>query len=180
MFNKITKFFISIIFASTLMINQSNAATITQDLLFIEDGSTVTELIGSLTISTLDLDNFDETDTWIDFTLLGFGTITQAQADALSPTLFGSFLAVADPSDPWAGIELLMFDVTESMYGQFHFNGIADVLAGDHFLDVFQTGVIDPIFYGELFLGNASVIPEPAIMAMMLLGLALLSRRLSR
>jgi len=180
MLNKIKKLISLVILAGTLTLNPSQAATITQELLYIPDGSTIVESLGSVTVSTLDVNEFGDIDKWLDFTLQGSDVITEAQADIIDPSLFGMFVAIVDIVDPWAGFDILEFDVTESTSEIFSYSGISDAAIGSFLIDIFNISTGDLVGFGTLSLGAVSVVPEPGVITLFFIALLLLSRRLSR
>jgi len=178
MFNKLTTLIASTLLASVLVSTSASAATITQEILFTEDGTTEVQSLGSVTISTLDIDSFGDTTVWMDFSLAGFDLYTEDQADAVNPDFFGSFLAVANAADPMAGIEYLMFDVTEMLNSTLTFNGeVESGTAGviDIFLDGSDGSQL--VMFGDLMLGDVTVVPEPGTIALMALGLGVAGLR---
>lgn len=176
MFKKITITLASAMLLFITTTSQSNAALITQDLLFLEDGATETTVAGSITISTNHLDSFGEAFQWMSFTLFGSQMMTEMD----DPSLFGGFLAIADASNPMAGLEFLSFDVTDANTQSISYNGISDPFNDDHFLDIFNLSDSSLSTFGELSFGDVSVVPEPSAFALMALALGLISLRLKR
>ena len=175
MFKKITTLLASTLLLSTVMANSANAATITQELLFIEDGETVAEIVGSVTISISSLDEFGESTSWLDFSLFGMDILTEAEADATDPLLFGEFIAIADVTNPFAGLEFLLFDVTDFATHLIAFDGLVDAVFDDHQFSRFDDSNLT--VFGELFFGDVTVVPEPGMIAIMSLGLGFMVLR---
>jgi len=154
------------LFAST-----SNAALITQDILFddLTTADVIYETIGSITVESDNADSFGTISTWESFSLFGLDMITEVEANG-DFTLFGLFEAVVDDTNLNAGIEFLNFDVTESTWAFYNFSGFYDSFAGGDFVDVFDFGG-GVYFFGELALGDASVVSEPSMFFLFFAGL---------
>ncbi|MDO7086578.1 PEP-CTERM sorting domain-containing protein [Pseudocolwellia sp. AS88] len=157
---------------SLFTIGSANANLIIQDILF--DDATTTEVlfetIGSITVDTQDSDGFGTINTWVDFELFGFDMITEADA-AGNFALFGLFEVFVDLNNISAGIEFLTFDVTESNFLFYNFQGLVDTaFGGNFFIDVFDFGGGLYVF-GDLALGQASVVSEPSMFLLFFTGL---------
>lgn len=181
MYKKITTVFASAILLCILSVSASTAraAIITQELLYKENGTTEFIPIGQVTISTLDLDPvFSEATQWLSFDLFGFDMITEQQADdAGDPLLFGEFFAEADPTDPWAGLSAISFDVSDHPAADFAYQGIIDPFLGDMFLNIFDRSNNQITDFGMLDFGRVSVVSEPHVMLLMFASLGLLRLR---
>ena len=156
----------SLSFVST----SANAELISHDLLL--DGG----VVGSITVDTADGFGdgfgFKEIYDFVDLTIFGRD---------MSAAVF-DFFVIVDMFNVDAGIEFLAFD-TDSV-DAFAFQGVYDAFAADpaveNFLDVFDVFVDPaiPVLFGELSLGDATVVPEPhAALSFLTAGLALFVRR---
>ncbi|WP_426358404.1 PEP-CTERM sorting domain-containing protein [Pseudocolwellia sp. HL-MZ19] len=157
---------------SLFTIGSANANLITQDILFDDLSSTdvLFETIGSITVDTQDGDGDGYINTWVNFELFGFDMITETDA-AGNFSLFGLFEAFVDLTNVSAGIEFLTFDVTEDSSSFFNFQGLADTaFTGGNFIDVFDSSG-NVFIFGELALGQASVVPEPSMFLLFFTGL---------
>jgi len=157
---------------SLFAMGSANANFVTQDILF-DDGNTtevVLERIGTITIETTDADEFGLISSWVNFELFGFDMITEDEANG-DFSLFGLFEALVDVNNLKAGIEFISFDVTESQDNFFNFQGLVDTASGSSFfVDAFDfSGGL--YAFGDLSLGEASVVPEPSVFLLFLTGL---------
>jgi hypothetical protein len=108
---------------------------------------------------------------WVDFELFGltFWTEEESNADPLSYSMFGFFVAVFDTNNLAAGIELLEFDVTENTFDFYAFNGSIDTFSPPGLLDIFDpTGALYD--FGELAFSEArlTAVPEPTSLLLFL------------
>lgn len=156
----------------TLFTTVSNAAFITQDLIFddLNTANITYETIGSITVDTDKADANGIINSWEDFSLFGRNMITEDEANG-DFTLFGLFAADVDSTNLNAGIEFLTFDVVESTDSFFNFQGLVDTATGNNFIfDVFDfNGGL--YTFGNLALGNASVVSEPSMFLLFFSGL---------
>lgn len=172
MFKKLLKNTLLTLSISIATITTANADLITQDIIF--DDATTTEVlfetIGSITVDTNESDGFGLISSWVDFQLFGFDMITETEANG-DFTLFGAFEVFVDLTNITAGVEFLTFDVTESSSQLFNFQGLVDTATGaNFFLDVFDfSGGL--YAFGDIALGNASIVPEPEMFFLFLTGL---------
>lgn len=155
---------------------QANAALITQDLIEVaSDGST--GIIGSITIDTNGalydpVFGTGEVLSFVSFNFLGYDI----------PAEDGySFQAIFDTNNIYAGIEFLDFDVDFFLPGavDWAFQGYFDAFDNPDFnyFTVFDNESDDLLFVNGLALGQASVVSEPAALAMFGLMLGLLGMR---
>ena len=184
MFNKIilkAVFVLSVAFSAFA----ANATLIKQDLIFTSldgfyfpPGEEV--VLGTISVHTWSLGSTGYVENaWFDFVIDGVDVLTPADADAIGdPLLFGGFAAQVDMANLEAGFEFISFDVTD-WYG-WESQGIVDASAGFGFLEIFDYFSGDIVDYGDLRLGTASVVSEPAAAFLMLGGLiAMFARRRS-
>jgi hypothetical protein len=158
-----------------LSAGSANAALISHDILF-DDFTTndvVFEKIGYFVVDTNKADDWGLITSWEEFQIDMFGSsfnfLTEAEADVIDPFLFGYFEAFLDPSNAFAGVEAIAFDVTENTALSLNFNGSFDFATNSGILDVFDstTGFESA---GNLQLGNVKV-PEPPMLLLFLTGL---------
>jgi len=141
----------------------ANAALITQDLI----SDTAGGIIGSITIDTVGVDEFDTVNSWVSFDFFGF----EAETAFL-------FAAVIDTNDFYAGILSLDFDVNDSCSGcEWAYNGFAG--AGiNGMVDIFDIASGDIMFFADdVVLGQATVVPTPATLVLFLTAVAGLASR---
>jgi len=141
----------------------ANAALITQDLI----SDTAGGIIGSITIDTVSVDEFDTVNSWVSFDFFGF----EAETAYL-------FAAVIDTNDLYAGILSLDFDVNDSCAGcEWAYNGFAG--AGfNGMVDIFDIATGDLMFFADdVVLGQATVVPTPATLVLFLTAVAGLASR---
>ncbi|GGO63301.1 PEP-CTERM sorting domain-containing protein [Bowmanella pacifica] len=151
----------------------ANAALITQDLIEVAlDGST--GVIGSITINTDNalvdpVHGTGEVLSFVSFNFLGYDI-------PVDDSIF--FQAIFDTNNIYAGIEFLDFDIDFSLPG-WAFQGYFDAFDNPDFnyFTVFDSGSADLLFVNGLALGQASVVSEPATLAMFGLMLGLLGMR---
>ena len=164
MLNKlILRAFLSLSLAFSF-IGAANAALITQDLI----SDTAGGVIGSITIETLGIDEFDSVNDWVSFEFLGF----EAETSFL-------FSAVIDTTNLYAGILSLDFDINDQCPGcEWAYNGFVESGFGGA-VDIFDANTGDLIFFaGDLTLGQATVVPTPATLVLFLTAIAgLVARR---
>lgn len=160
----------------------SNAALITQDLIFddLTTAEVVFETIGTITVDTTKADPSGVINSWEEFSLFGLDIITEEQANDPSSTqygLFGLFAAEVDETNLNAGIEFLTFDVIESAFEFYNFSGLVDTATGDNFIfDIFDfNGGL--YAFGDLALGDASVVSEPSMLILFMSGLFIMFSR---
>jgi len=134
----------------------ANAALITQDIISDSLG-----VIGSITIDTVAVDEFDSVNDWVSFDFFGF----EAEESFL-------FSAVIDTTDFYAGILSLDFDVNDLCFScELAYNGFIEAGFGGA-VDIFDPTSGDFIFFtGDLSFGQASVVPEPSALILLLTGL---------
>lgn len=162
MLNKFIKNTILTISLSLFTMVSANANIITQDILFddLQTTDVYFETIGSITVDTNESDSFGSITSWVEFELFGFDMITETEA-AGNFLFFGLFEAFVDLNNITAGIEFLTFDVTESAFSFYNFQGVVDTaFGGNYFIDVFDLGGGLYVF-GDLALGEANVVSEP-------------------
>ena len=149
----------------------ANAALVTQDILFTSDGVTQ-QLLGSITVDVdtnesgilynetfvaLDLYNFPIFEGINDIFLFGY----EIDAD----NIYGGILALEIDTD------LIQDNLFTDLY---YFEG--GELFFDNYTTVFDAN-FDELIYGGVSLAQASVVSEPAMLSILLLGLAGLSMR---
>ncbi|WDD97951.1 PEP-CTERM sorting domain-containing protein [Thalassomonas actiniarum] len=169
MFNKLFLKVLLSVSLSVAALSSANAALITQDILFDDQGTWSS--IGEITVVTAEADKFGYISEWYDFTLLGFDLLTVAESGG------GLFEAEIDLADFSAGLQFLSFDLSESNLGTYAFNGI--VSAQFSFFDAFTSNGL--ALFGEIKLGDAEVsVPEPETAFLLLMAVAgLMVRRKS-
>lgn len=156
----------------------ANAALISQDIISASEG-----VIGSITINTVPSNNeglgLQSVQSFESFEFLGFDILTP---DPIANEFGDLFYAEYDASDLTTGIQFMQFDVTDIFANilpawAWAYNGIID--SGFGFVDIFEVesgAFVD--FYDDVSLGQASVVSEPAAIALFLVGL--MSLRLRR
>ncbi|OUR62599.1 hypothetical protein A9Q74_03985 [Colwellia sp. 39_35_sub15_T18] len=134
----------------------ANAALITQDIISDSLG-----VIGSITIDTVAVDEFDSVNDWVSFDFFGY----EAEESFL-------FSAIIDTSDFYAGILSLDFDVNDLCFScEWAYNGFIEAGFGGA-VDIFDPANGDFIFFtDDLSFGQASVVPEPSALILLLTGL---------
>lgn len=173
--NTMKKIFASLGLIAAMTIN-ANAALITQDLIEVaSDGST--GVIGSITVSTNNavidpIYGTGEVLSFVSFEFLGYDI-------PVDDSYF--FLAIFDSNNVYAGLEYLDFDIDFFLPGivDWAFQGYFEAFSNPDFnyFTVFENGNAQPRFFNGLTLGQASVVSEPATLAMFGLMLGLLGMR---
>lgn len=176
MFKKLLK---NIACAASLMIAGSfaaNAGLLIQEIEVDEGFGDGYQYAGYVAIDLDLFDEFGEAMEWTAFNLYGFDMLTEAQADLVDPLdpylFFGGFLAVINQDSIWKGLEFMTFDVTDNMYGFFHFDGIVDVADPFSYVSVFDQDANGPYIFGDARFGEYSYVPEPSMFLLFLTGLA--------
>lgn len=171
MFNKLFLKVLLSLSLSVAALSSANAALITQNILFDDEGTWSS--IGEITVDTADADEFGYISTWDNFTLLGFDLLTVAESGG------GLFETEIDLTDFSAGLQFLSFDLSESN-GTYAFNGIFS--ANFSFLDAFTSNGI--VLFGAMNLGDVVVsgaeVPEPQTAFLLLMAVAGLMVRRKR
>ena len=151
--------------------NSANATLISQDIYFTDStaGST-SVLYGNISLDVGILDEFNEVGTWQSFTLGGISFDA-----ALINNIF-EFFAEIDPTDVAGGIVNWGFDISDAVDNAISgdFNS-TDGYGGLEFFDTAANLTVD----GKITLGQATVVPEPAALLLMLtaFGALAISRR---
>lgn len=158
----LNKLVLRFVLALSLVVSAStSAALITQDIIDDNLGG----VIGSITVNTKYADDWGEITKWTSFEFFGF--------EAVSADLF---VAEIDTEDFYAGILSLDFDVTDECFGcEWAYNGYIDDFSGS--LDIFELNSNFVYFSDTLRFGEASVVPEPSAVVLLLSGLIALSVR---
>ena len=140
----------------------ANAALITQDIISDNLGG----VIGSITIDTVNVDEFDTVYDWVSFDFFGYEAVE---------SFF--FQAVIDTTDLNAGILSLDFDVTDECFGcEWAYNGFID--SGISSFDIFDVTTSGFVYFtDDLYFGQASVVPTPATLVLFLTAVAGLASR---
>jgi hypothetical protein len=152
----------------------ANAILIKQDILFdtMFDLVDEYEVIGNVTIDTDTADGYGYIDnTWKSFTFYGF------DVDVFDP-VYNLFVGIVDLSDLTAGLNYLFFDVT--LFDDLSFSGVIDDYAADNSFtySVFNNADASLFDAGNLAFGEASVVPAPETLVLLLIGITgLVSRR---
>ncbi len=144
----------------------ANATLITQDII-VNDGVFT---LGTVTIEVNDADlgnGLLSVFEFVDLTLLGVPVF-----DVFA------FEAVIDGDDVFAGIEFLFFDVQERGFDFWNYQLLLDAANPVNSLDIFDNNGNVIFFSDDLSFGQPTVVPEPAAIALILMGL--ISLRLRR
>ena len=151
----------------------TKAALITHDIIGTDVTDGLDKLIGNITINTNDVDSFGEVTSFVDFNIRGV---------PLTIDPLGDFYAGFDVNDIFTGIQYFGFDLTWDGVG-FSFSGAYDIAAGDpiseNTLDIFSPSNSIFAFYENVSLSEATVVPEPPMIALLLMiaGAAYMRRR---
>lgn len=150
----------------------ANAALITQDIIYTDEFTNIEQLLGTITV---EVDTNDSgvifNDTFVSLDLYGF-PIVEGVNDIF---LFGYEV---DADDVYGGLLSLEID-TDLVPGNlftdlYYFDG--GVMFFDNYSTVFDDN-FDLLIFGGVSLAQASVVSEPAMLSLILLGVAALSMR---
>ncbi len=182
MLNKLVlRVFLSLSLAVT---GAANATLISQDIMFQElidvdqnnqpiFAEAVTIGHVSVNLDTLDVDSGVGylSGTWEEFSFYGF------DVDMLDPD-FDYFEAEVNPNDLFAGIESLDFGVT-LFSATYVFSGFIDAFDIDNIVryTLYNLNTGDLLEAGALSFGQASVVPEPSALILLLTGLVAFAAR---
>ena len=146
--------------------NSANATLISQDIYFTDATTSDSVLFGNLSINVdgLTADN-NEVNVWESFTLGGL---------IMDVANINDFFAVVDFTDLAAGIEAFSFDVSDAFdnaYQGYYDRGFVNELS------IFDAATDTLTVFGGITLGQATVVPEPAALLLMLTAFGAIAMR---
>jgi hypothetical protein len=143
----------------------ANAALITQDII----SDTAGGIIGSITIDTVNVDEFDTVNDWVSFDFFGY--------ELAQPAFV--FFAEIDIMDFSAGIQFLQFDANDICANcEWAYSGVVEAGLDNGTVSVFDATTDDIIFfYEDVRFGDATVVPTPATLVLFLTAIAGLAVR---
>ncbi|MBU2892882.1 hypothetical protein KO495_06040 [Colwellia sp. D2M02] len=175
MLNKlILRAFLSISLALTFT-GAANATLINQTII---DGSGAQ--VGFISINIDNLDEFDSVYEWESFQFLGFDMLAP---DTIDNQFGEQFYASVDPTDIFAGIFDINFDLTD-IYGQYQWIGATfidyDGTVDSYGVAINRLGAVNPplvAYIPEFSFGATTVVPTPATLVLFLTAIVGLASR---
>lgn len=168
MFNKlILRVFLAL---SLTFTGAASATLITQNIYSDVDG-----LIGSISINIDNATEWDIGDSYVNnfvqFEFFGFEMLDLTDFSLDNPLFEAHF----NPDDLYAGIQSLDFDLYD-IYGAYAWNGFIEAGFGGY-VDVFTSAAQLAYFAQDVSFGQASVVPEPSALILLLTGLIAFAAR---
>jgi len=167
----LNKLVLRVVLALSLTVTgAANAAWISQDLISDQFG-----VVGSITINTVpsvEFGSVNEVYSWEEFIIDGWN---MNEPDPIDNEFGDQFFAEFDPADLYAGIQFLHFDLSDTfaLY-PWEYQGSIQAGFNDGWLDIIDQNPSTPVpvfFAGDISLGEATVVPEPSALILLLTGL---------